>query len=108
MLRTESRDRLAAIVCLSLVLAVLPACNASAGHGFLKRPAGEAVVVPPVPYVAYRPAFPVRAARPLVLSSYAGYNYPSRLPGAVITPTDFRVLTGKPARPHWGWFGNGW
>jgi hypothetical protein len=108
MLRTESRNRPAAIVSLSLVLAVVPACNASAGHGILRPPAGEAIVMPPAPYVAYRPAFPLPRSKPLVLSSYAGYNYPSRAPGAVVTPTDFRVLTGKPARPHRGWFGMSW
>jgi hypothetical protein len=108
MLRTESRNRLAAIVSLSLVLAVVPACSASAGHGLLRSPAAGAVAVPPAPYVAYRPVYPAPARRPLFLSSYAGAVYPSNLPGAALTPTDFRVLTGKPARPHRGWLGTGW
>ena len=108
MLRTESRNRLAAIVSLSLVLAVVPACNASAGHGFLQRPAGEALVVPQPPYVAYRPVYPAPSCKPFFLSSYAGANYPSTAPGAVLTPTDFRVLTGRAHRPLWGGLGAGW
>jgi hypothetical protein len=108
MLQTQSRNRLAAIVCLSLLLSVVPACNASAGHGFLRRPAEGPVVVPPPPYVAYRPTFPVPGSKPFFLSSYAGSYYPSNVPGAALTPTDFRILTGKPVRPHWGWFGSGW
>jgi hypothetical protein len=118
MLRTESRDwnRLATIVSLSLVLAVLPACSASAGHGFFRRPQGDALVVTPPaatqPYVAYRPVYPLPGTKPLYLSNYAGSNYPSIAPGAALTPTDFRVLMGRPVpvRPanRWGGFGAGW
>jgi hypothetical protein len=112
MSRTEPWSRLAAVVNLSLVLSVVPACTASAGHGLFRRPAGNAVAVAPptqaAPYVAYRPAFPVPGTKPLFLNNYAGANYPSVAPGALLTPTDFRVLTGRPARPHRGWFGSGW
>ena len=110
MLKTECRDRLAAMMSLSLVLTVLPASSASAGGGLFRRPSSDAVVVPaqPQPYVAYRPVYPVPGTKPLYLSSYAGANYPSNAPGAVMTPTDFRVLTGRPPRPRWGWFGAGW
>ena len=108
--RTESRNRLAAIVSLSLVLAVVPASRASAGHGLLHQPQGNAVVVPgqPRPYYVYRPAYPVPGTKPLTLSNYAGANYPSRAQGAAVTPTEFRVLTGRPVRPFWGGNGAGW
>jgi hypothetical protein len=103
----RNRNRMATIASLSLVLAFVPACTASAGHGLVPPPAGAGVCVPPAPYVSYRPIYPA-PGRTLVLSSYAGSNYPSRLPGAVLTPTDFRILTGKPVRQRAGWFGHGW
>jgi hypothetical protein len=112
MSRTDYWSRLTAVVSLSLVLAVVPACTASAGHGLFRRPAGNTVVVAPqpqaAPYVAYRPVFPVPGTKPLFLNNYAGANYPSVAPGAVLTPTDFRMLTGRSAQPHRSWFGSGW
>jgi hypothetical protein len=107
MLPAESRNRLVAIMSLFLIMALIPACSASAGHGLVRRPPAEAVVVPPTPYVAFRPAYPVNVNRPLFLGGYAGANYPSNVPGAVVTPTEFRMLTGKPTWPHWSWFGAG-
>ena len=37
-----------------------------------------------------------------------GANYPSVAPGAVVTPTDFRTLTGRPVRRSWFGSGTGW
>ena len=118
--RTECWNRRAASVSLALVLATLPACSASAGPGLLRQQSGVTVVPTPeplpqpMPYVAYRPALtrPVvqRFFRPktFTLSNYAGANYPSVAPGAVVTPTDFRMLTGRPARRSWFGSGAGW
>ena len=108
MIRTDCWNRLAAMLGLSLVLSVVPACTASAGHGFLRRPGSADGAAPQAPYIAYRPVFPAPVRKPFVLSNYAGYNYPSNLPGAVVTPTDFRILTGKAVAPQHGWFGSGW
>jgi hypothetical protein len=85
-----------------LILAGLPACKSPAGPGLAPgQPGGVAVVPAPEPlparppYIAYRPAFS-RLFRPkaFTLSNYAGANYPSVAPGAALSPTDFRVLTG--------------
>jgi hypothetical protein len=85
-----------------LILAGLPACNSSGGHGLLHREPGGVAVVPapqplpqPPPYVAYRPAFPLFRPKTFTLSNYAGANYPSVVPGAALTPTDFRALGGR-------------
>jgi hypothetical protein len=107
---TRCRHRLAMSVTLSLVLIGSMASTAAAGHGF---PAGQetAVVVapaPPRPYFAYRPVYPVPGTKPIFLSSYAGANYPSVAPSAAITPTEFRLLTGRKVRPTWFVFGRGW
>src|SRR3954453_13088147 len=75
MIRIETRNRLVAIVSLSLVLAIVPACTASAGHGLFRRGWDNVVVQPgpePLPYVAYRPVFPVPGTKPLYLGGYAG------------------------------------
>jgi hypothetical protein len=45
--------------------------------------------------VAYRPVIPFLRPKTLTLSSYAGANYPSVLPGAALTPAEFRALTGR-------------
>lgn len=116
MSRSETTSRLTAILSLSLLLAVVPACSASAGHGrglgLLRRPAGNAVVVTPgpqdQPYVSYRPVYPVPGTKPLFLNNYAGANYPSVARGAVLTPTTFRTLKGRPARPGRRGFRTGW
>jgi hypothetical protein len=105
---SSERRRPALIAGLFLVLAAVPACNASAGHALLRKPGQGGVAVSPSPYVAYRPAYEVPGTKPLYLSSYAGSNYPSVAPGAVVTPTAFRAMTGKPARPRWFPFGGGW
>src|SRR4051812_2893629 len=105
--RTETTGRnrrVGAIASLGLVLALLPACSASAGHNVFRRQPSDAAVPSgqaAQPYVAYRPAYPVRGTKALYLSNYAGANYPSVAPGAVVSPTDFRVLTGRPVRPWW-------
>src|SRR4051812_15538433 len=69
--RTETRSRLATMLSLSMILAVVPACTASAGHGVRRAPAGGAVVSPQgtQPYIAYRPAYPVPGTKPLFLSN---------------------------------------
>jgi hypothetical protein len=104
MLPTDRRNRWAARVLAPLILAGLPACNAPAGngHGLLRRAPGGVTVVPapqplpqPPPYITYRPAFPLFRPKTFTLSNYAGANYPSVLPGAVLTPSEFRALTGR-------------
>jgi hypothetical protein len=112
--RTAFRGRPAAIVSLFLVLAVVPAGGAKAGHGLFQHPTntGDVVASPAQPqarpYVVYRPAYPIPGTKPLYLSNYAGANYPSRAPGAALTPAEFRMRTGRPSRPRWGWLGAGW
>jgi hypothetical protein len=108
--QTACWNRLAASVSLALLLVTLPACNASAGLGLLRRQSVTVVPTPqplpqPPPYVAYRPVLPFFRPKTFTLSNYAGANYPSVAPGAVVTPTDFRAMTGRPAR--WSWFGSG-
>ena len=110
--RTESteRNRPAAIASLGLVLALLPACSASAGHGLFRRPPerrGGAVGPGRSPTSPIAPRIPCRGPRRSYLSNYAGANYPSVAPGAVVSPTDFRVLTGRPVRPWWAGLGQG-
>lgn len=116
MRRTECWKRQAAIVSLALLLLTLPACSASGGPGLLRRQQSGVTVVPtpeplpqPPPYVAYRPVL-TQFFRPktFTLSNYAGANYPSVAPGAVVTPTDFRTLTGRPLRRSWFGSGTGW
>ena len=107
--RSQSWNRLAASLSLALVLVTLPACSATAGGGLLHRqPSGVTVVPSPEPlpqppgYVAYRPIYSqLMKPKAWTLSSYAGANYPSVAPGAVVTPTEFRMLTGRPARMSW-------
>ena len=114
--RTLCWNRLAASVSLAVVLVTLPACSASAGPGLLRRQPSGVTVVPspeplpqPPPYVAYRPIYSwFLRPRTYTLSSYAGANYPSVAPGAVVTPTDFRAMTGRPAWGHWFGSGTGW
>jgi len=116
MRRTECWNRLAASVSLGLLLVTLPACSASAGPGLLRRQQSGVTVVPtpeplpqPPPYVAYRPVLPpFFRPKTFTLSNYAGANYPSVAPGAVVTPTDFRTLTGRPLRRSWFGSGAGW
>ena len=98
-----------ALVTLVPILAIVPASAAWAGHGLFQRPQPSAAVVPagPQPYVAYRPVYPMVRGKALVLSSYAGSNYPSVAPGAAVTPTEFRALTGRPLVPAWFGLGAG-
>jgi hypothetical protein len=84
-----------------VTVAGLPACSTTDGHGLFHRSAGGVAVTPapqplppPPPYVAYRPAFPLFRPKTFTLSNYAGANYPSVLPGAAVSPTDFRAMTG--------------
>ena len=102
MLCSDRRNGLAVRAMVLVILTGLPACNAPAGQGLLRREPGGVTVVPapqplpqPPPYVAYRPAFPLFRPKTFTLSNYAGANYPSVLPGAVVTPSEFRVLTGR-------------
>jgi hypothetical protein len=102
MLPSERRNRRAARLLAPLILAGLPACSTPGGHGLLRKEPGGVTVVPapqplpqPPPYIAYRPAFPLFRPKTFTLSNYAGANYPSVLPGAVLTPSEFRVLTGR-------------
>ena len=102
MLRTACRNRLAASVSLFFLLAALPACSSSGGPGLLRRGQSGVTVVPapqplpqPPPYTAFRPIYPFFRPKTFTLSTYAGANYPSVLPGAALTPTDFRYLTGR-------------
>jgi hypothetical protein len=97
-----------ASVSLLCVSAGMAGCTATATPGLLRQEQGGVTVVPapqplpaPPPYVAYRPIYS-RLLQPktLVLGNYAGANYPSIAPGAVLTPTDFRVLTGRAVQPY--------
>jgi hypothetical protein len=113
--RTACWNRLAASTSLALLLVTLPACSASAGPGLLRRQPSGVTVVPtpeplpqPPPYVAYRPVLPFFRPKTFTLSNYAGANYPSVAPGAVVTPTNFRALTGRPVRRSWFGSGAGW
>lgn len=113
--RIASGNRPAAIASLSLSLSlslamtVAPASPARAED--VPMPSipvtcpPAAAATPVKPYYAYRPVYRVPGTRPLYLSNYAGANYPSRSPGAAVTPTEFRVLTGRDQRPRWNWFG---
>jgi hypothetical protein len=58
-----------------------------------------APAIPPQGYVAYRPVL-ARLLEPkqYYLGNYAGYQYPSRAPGATLTPTSFRAITSARRR----------
>jgi hypothetical protein len=117
MLRLRSRwgNRCARVGALALAVSVAPALPASAGEGLFRRSQNDTVVMPAVPvvpaqtYVADRPVVSrLLAPKQLTLSNYAGANYPSAAPGAAITPTEFRLRTGRPVRPRWFGPDQGW
>jgi hypothetical protein len=80
----------------AILLAIAPACNATAGHRY---PKGSNVVADPSGRVAYRPIY-YELFRPktLYLSGYAGATYPP-----VLNPTAFRARTGQPRGYLLGW-----
>jgi hypothetical protein len=95
MVPAENRSRLALTVGLAAVLCALPACATPPGPGGVRVvPAPEPLPQPPG-YIAYRPIYS-RLLQPktLTLSNYAGANYPTVAPGAMLTPTWFGALTG--------------
>jgi hypothetical protein len=54
---------------------------------------------PPQGYVAYRPVLSrLLEPKEYYLSGYAGVQYPSRAPGATLTPTTFRAITSARRR----------
>jgi hypothetical protein len=119
MSRTKRRNRLAAHASLGLALTVLPAYTATAADGLsagspsvatATAATATAAPCPPQapPYVVYRPILSrLLTPKTLTLANYAGANYPSARPGAVVTPTEFRALTGRPRR-GWHGFSSGW
>ena len=62
-----------------------------------------APAIPPQGYVAYRPVLSrLLEPKQFYLNNYAGFQYPSRAPGATLTPTSFRAITST-RRRHFFW-----
>jgi hypothetical protein len=96
------RERPLVLTVAALIVAVVPACQASA-----KDRKAWVAQRPVAPYVAYRPAYPEPLTRPpLYISGYAGANY-GRGPRASYAPTGYLLEYGRPPgrRPFLGWWG---
>jgi hypothetical protein len=64
----------------------------------------SAPALPPQRYVAYRPVLSrLLEPKQLYLNNYAGFQYPSRAPGATLTPTTFRAITSTRRRHVFFW-----
>jgi hypothetical protein len=62
-------------------------------------PMPAAACPPPQGYVPYRPVLSrLLEPKEFYLSNYAGVQYPSRAPGATLTPTTFRAITSARRR----------
>jgi hypothetical protein len=93
--RANRRTAVLETLILSSILAVLPACSASAGSHRASRPCPPRSA--PSGNIVYRPAYPGLRSRPLYISGYAGVVYPPLGSRAPLQPT-----TGR--RPFSGWF----
>jgi hypothetical protein len=63
-----------------------------------------APAIPPQGYVAYRPVLSrLLEPKQFYLNNYAGFQYPSRAPGATLTPTSFRAITSTRRRHFFFW-----
>ena len=91
------RPRLTRSLLLSMLLAVVPACSASAGHKWGRAPATAA---DGSGRVAYRPAYPLARTRALYLSGYAGATYGPGGPGGPLSPTGFVGRLRRPGHGH--------
>ncbi len=84
---------------LALLLAIVPACAATAGS---KAPCAPSPQGSAGANTVYRPVYGATPTRPLFLSGYAGVNYAAGAPGAVLSPTgDY----DRPSRPFGFLFG---
>ena len=93
LLRTGWPAYVARVAGLALLMVVLPACSASAGH---KWPwsRGESASG----NVVYRPVYPGRPTKPLYLNNYAGVVYPPLGAGRADNPTAAWVSGRRPLR----------
>ena len=91
-LRAARRKGVQRSLIVAAVLALLPACSASAGAHRERAncPPGSNNIV-------YRPAYPALRSKPLYLSNYAGVVYPPLRRRAPLEATSVR-------RPFSGWF----
>jgi hypothetical protein len=98
MSRTDRRPRPSLAPALAMLLAVAPACSATAGH---HRQKAQEPVAAPSGRVAYRPIYS-RLLQPktVYLNTYAANPYPP-----VLNPTAFRARAGQPRAPFFAWPG---
>ena len=95
--RDDCRKRLCSLMLASLVLSVVPACTASAGHGV----ASDQVVAQPAPdRVVMRPAYPIQGTRPIYLKGYAGLRHGPDRQLNTLEPTGYYERTPRP----FGWW----
>ena len=97
--RTRPPRRSCPIASLALVLAIAPACAATAGP---KAPCAASPQGSAGANTVYRPVYGAAPTRPLFLSGYAGVNYAAGAPGAVLSPTGY---DDRPSRPFGFLFG---
>jgi hypothetical protein len=96
MSRTDRLRRTFLIPVVAMLLAIAPACNATAGHRY---PKGQYVAADPSGRVAYRPIYnELLRPKTLYLTGYAGATY-----APVLNPTGFRARTGQPRGHLFGW-----
>jgi hypothetical protein len=97
--RTRTSRRSYPIASLAFILAIAPACAATAGH---KAPCAASPQGTAGANTVFRPVFGAAPTRPLFLSGYAGVNYASGAPRAVLSPTGY---TDRPGHPFGFLFG---
>jgi hypothetical protein len=94
MLKTSWPVYVSRVAALAMLMVVLPACSASAGHKWpwsRRDPASGNVV--------YRPIYSgLRTKKPLYLNNYAGVVYPPVGSGRAVNPTSAWVTGRRPLR----------
>ena len=93
--RTRPPRRSCPIASLALILAIAPACAATAGH---KAPCAASPQGTAGANTVFRPVYGAAPTRPLFLSGYAGVNYAAGAPRARALADGLRRPSGPPVR----------
>jgi|GEM_PF-2200417 len=105
-LRDRSEARVRRIATIALLLTILPACHATAGHRWSRQvaPAPQSVEVEGSRRTVQRPLFLNRLpTRTFYLNGYAGATYPPVGQGRNLDPTDLGTTreVRRPAFSNW-------